>query len=75
MKCPIPLEEWPDWVNWAAMDESGFWYFYQTKPKTDNDISYWYKTRKFLYVCNYKDSYFHWRETLTHRSELKNQKQ
>lgn len=75
VKCPIPLEEWPEWAQWAAMDCTGFWYFYKFKPKTDNDISHWYKTSKFLYVCNYKDSCFHWHNTLTHRSELKNQKQ
>ena len=75
VKCPISINEWPEWANWAAMDSNGFWYFYQTKPKTDNDILCWYKTRNYLYICNYIDSCFPWHETLTHRSELENQKQ
>ncbi len=75
VKCPIPLSEWPNSANWAAMDPSGVWYLYKFKPKIDNDILIWDKKRNFFYVWHYRDSDFPWHETLTHRSELENQKQ
>ncbi|PUB87033.1 MAG: hypothetical protein DBP02_01965 [gamma proteobacterium symbiont of Ctena orbiculata] len=30
---PVPL-----WARWMAMDESGFWYSYGTKPNIHGDI-------------------------------------
>ena len=72
VKCPIPLSEWPNSANWAAMDKSEWWYFYKLKPEIGK--------RKWCNVmgspvAGFKGSDFPWHETLTHRSELENQKQ
>ena len=71
VKCPIPINEWPEWANWAAMDKIGFWYFYEYEPDKRKNV--W---SKMLYEPSiFKGSDFPWYETLTHRSELENQKQ
>ena len=71
VKCPIPINDWPKWANWAAMDKIGFWYFFGKKP--DIQKNGWSKMFYEPYI--FKGSKFHWTETLTHRSELENQKQ
>lgn len=71
VKCPIPLEQWPKWAKWAAMYENESWYFYESKPNKRKNV--WSKM-----LCEpsiFKGSDFPWHETLTHRSELENQKQ
>lgn len=72
VKCPISLEEWPKWAKWAAMDKSEWWHFYEYEPEIGK--------RKWCNVmgspvAGFKGSDFPWYETLTHRSELENQKQ
>ena len=72
VKCPIPLEQWPDWANWAAMDANNYWYFFKSKPAAQKRI--WY-CGTYWRDSNFKGSDFPWYDTLTHRSELENQKQ
>lgn len=31
----------PKWVNWIAMDSTGFWYCYQDEPEHDSDYPIW----------------------------------
>lgn len=28
------LEDWPEWAIWCAMDPSGLWVFYESKPES-----------------------------------------
>ena len=71
VKCPIPINEWPEWANWAAMDANGFWYFFEFKPDILKNV--WSKMFFPYEPSIFKGSDFHWTETLTHRSELENQ--
>ena len=76
MKCPIPLEEWPRWANWAAMDKNKSWYFYESEPEIYYCDSAWCNhANKNIDKSFYIGSELKWHETLTHRSELENQKQ
>ena len=70
VKCPIPLSEWPEWAKWAAMDKNESWCFHQYEPDKRKNV--W--SKMFYEPSTFKGSDFHWTETLTHRSELENQK-
>jgi hypothetical protein len=73
VKCPIPLKDWPDWAEWAAMDSDGKWFAYSTKPEINTIDFVWHiknTVGRAKEIGSQPKCDFNWYETLTHRSEL-----
>jgi hypothetical protein len=75
MKCPIPLSDWPKGYEYAAMDKSGEWFFFEKQPTTSRVGFFWFTKHKHQAWTKEKGSSLGWRNTLTHISELEKQKQ
>lgn len=60
-------EDAPEWANWLAQDENGYWHWYQNQPYTiEEDNPEWYNDGgkyEVAYVPNRET----WKETLEER--------
>lgn len=66
-KLDIPLSQWPDWANWAAMDDYGEIEFYRLRPVPNGRI--WVQQGKEVVAGKsyLSDHITDWRESLTAR--------
>ena len=66
----INWDKAPDWAKWWAVDSNGVAFFYDVKPKIDENYSWWNNEGVSYRDDNsetYKISGIDWRQTLTRR--------
>lgn len=72
----LPLEDWPRWLPWLAMDRSGEWFLYERPPHISANFANgeaWFPENKFVYLPRHLLPPYggDWTTTLQRRPRIK----